>query len=159
MGKPRSGRNREKLMKKMKIKAEKELEEKRFLEEFALIKRYNKMITQHMLEVGARPEKPKVVKRMTANSSKYEPMMPMLLTPEEIADSKGALRRLAVHKDNVHEILNRYQAKRVLNPRVIPSGRFVKKKYRTFVRIGSAATGVRVEELLKQFTAKENAKD
>jgi len=149
----KSKRNKAKRIKEKMKKIQEEKEEKRFLQEFALLKKYNRMITDHMLECGARPKKGKEVRRFTAGSYSYEPMMPMLLTAEEIEDAKGALRRLAVHKDNLHEIINRYEDKRMLNPKVKGRRRRrIKKSFRTYVRFGSATTGILVQDLIKKIS-------
>jgi len=148
-------RNKEKRLRQEKIRLREEAKEKKFQEGFAYIKKYNQMITQHMLEVAARPRKDPIHKRRTANSKAHEPFMPMLLTPEEIADAKGALRRLAVHKDNLHEILNRYEVKRFLNPWYRSWRRKYRPTYTTIVKFGSSLNGPLVHDLVKQLNAKD----
>jgi len=154
-GKLKSERNADKRRKMAMVKAAKAREEKRFLQELSLFDKYNKMITQHMLELGAKPKVPRPIGWRTANKKKYEAMMPMLLTPEEIENAKGSsLRRLAVQKDTLNELVNRLQVKRIIFPDAHkpPYPKKNKPTYSTFVKIGGAATGVRVENLLKTLT-------
>lgn len=123
---------------------------KAFEKQFDSIKKFQKEITTHKREVAGRPKKERIIRRISANSKAYEPSMPMLLTSEEVESSQGTLRRVAIHKDSMHDVVKGYQLKRVLNPKPPRKRRRRRTKYVTHIRFGSGKS-VNINTLINDF--------
>merc|ERR1719330_500075 len=122
-----------------------------------MIRTLKKQLDDHAKEVAERPKKVKKVPRRSANSKKFEPTLPLLLTKEEVEKTQGTLRKAPAHPDLLHDVVTKLEEKRVLNPRRRKRGSKKRKvKITKQIRIGPGR-GVHIDNLRKAIVKEDRA--